>query len=208
MGRSVLARRSVRRARAVAQSGIYAGRGHVAGARHHGHNRDLQRPPGGRPRSISLQGRGPSHERACVERSAARLPDRIFGRSVRRNRRAEHDLRWNHRLDDQRRAVDGRRRPAAIAREPRHVQYLRGDGRSAAHWKDTDGGGRPPWRRAGRRARLSVLAAPVRRRCQRARPPASAQRHDAYGHRRDAEAFHVARRGRVSAHPARARKDH
>jgi hypothetical protein len=54
-------------------------------------------------------------------------------------------------------------------------------------------------------ARLSLLAASVRRRPERARAPAAAERRDAHRDRRHAEALHVARRGRVPADPIRAR---
>ena len=103
------------------------------------------------------------------------------------------------RLDDQRRAVDRRRRSAAAARQSRHLQHVRRDGRAAADRPDADRGRRPAGRAAGRRARLSVLAAAVRRRPERARPPAAAERHQPHGHRRDAEALHVARRRRLPA---------
>ena len=49
--------------------------------------------PRRRPRPVSLQGRRSPDERAGVERRAAGWPDRLLGRSVPRDRRAEHDLR-------------------------------------------------------------------------------------------------------------------
>ena len=74
-----------------------------------------------------------------------------------------------HRIDDQRRPLDRRRRSAAAARQLRHLQYLRRDGRAAAARPDADRRGRPAGRSAGGRSRLSVLAAAVRRRPERAR---------------------------------------
>ena len=69
--------------------GFTASGGHVAGARDHGDDRHLQRAPRGRPRSISLQGRRQPDERPGVEPGAARVPDRLFSRPVRRDRRNE-----------------------------------------------------------------------------------------------------------------------
>ena len=66
-------------------------------------------------------------------------------------------------------------------------------------------GRRAARRGAGRRARLSLLAAAVRRRSERARPAAAAERHQPHGHRRHAEALHVARRRRLPADRVRAR---
>ena len=156
--------------------------------------------------SVPLQGRRPVDERPGVEPGAARLPDRLFRRSVPRDGRAQHDLRGHDCFDDQRRAVDGRGRSAAAARQLRHLQHLRRDGRAAADRADAGGGRCPARRAAGGRARLPVLAAAVRRRSGGAGPIAAAERHHAHGHRRDAEAVHVARRrclraGRLHARP-------
>ena len=77
----------------------------VAVARHrrHGDDGDLQRAPCGRARSVPLQGRRSSDERPRVGRDAARLSHLLLGRSVPRDRRAEHDLRRRDRVHDQRR---------------------------------------------------------------------------------------------------------
>ena len=193
---------TIRGAQSRQESGFHVRGGPVARDGHHGHHRDLQRPSRGRAESLSVQRRRSPDERPGLECCDARLPDGILGRSVHRARRAEHDLRrasgviastisdvlWIGEGDPQRlrgnhgtfNTFDVMGVPPLLGRTPTAE-----DARPGA--------------RAGRRPRLSVLAAPVRRRPERARSPAAAERHQPHGDRRHAEAIHVARRRRLSS---------
>ena len=134
----------------------------------------------------------------------ARVPHGLLHRRVPRDRRAQHDLRRHDRLHHLRRALDRRRRPAAPARQLRHAEHVSGDGRSGAPRPALSARRRPNGCSAGRRTRLPILAASVRRRPERRRPSAPAERHGADRRRGDAEAIHVAGRRRLPADHLRA----
>ena len=123
----------------AAHARVHGAGGHVARARHHGHHRHLQRAARGRARSVSLQGRRQPDERPRLEPRAAR--GFRTGYSVDQFLEiAERNTIFDgvDRVDDQRRALDRRRRSAAAARQPRHVQHVRRDGRSAAPRPDAE----------------------------------------------------------------------
>ena len=132
----------------------------------------------------------------------------LHDRPVPRVRPARHDLRRRHRVDHQRRHLDRQRRPAAAARQSHHDQHLRRDGRAAAAGPRRAARRRRAGRRAGRGARVQVLAAAVRRRAVGRRSSDAAQRRQPHRGRRDAQALHVARRRRLRARRLRAGQGH
>ena len=144
-------------------------------------------------------------ERPRLGPGRARRPPRLQHRSVPRDRRTEHDLRRDDRVHDLRHPVDRRGRPAAPARQLRHAEHVPRHGRAAAPRTALPPRRRPAGRGAGRRARLPVLAAAVRRRHRRGWPATPPQRQGPHRRRGDAEAVHVARRRRLPAGHPRAR---
>ena len=174
----------------------------------HGDHDHLQRAARGRAGPISLQRRRQPDECQRLEPCDARISDLLFRRSIPRDRRAEPDLRGRRRVDDQRCPLDRRRRSAAAAGEPRHVQHVRRHGRAAAPRTDADGERCAAGCGARGGAGLPFLAASVRRRSECARPPASPQRQRPHGDRDHAETVHVARGGCLPAHCARTRPGH
>ena len=141
-----------------------------------------------------------------LEPGQQRIPHLLHHRRVPRDRRAQHDFR---------RRRSRRRSPTCSGPDEGDPQRLRGNygtpntflvmGVPALLGRPYLPDDAPDRRGAGRRARLPVLAAAVRRRPQRRRASTPPQRQGPHRRRGDAETVHVARRRRLSADHVRAR---